>query len=82
MKNKIAMIGIIVEDLSYAEIVNDIFHEHAPLILGRMGIPYKERGISIITLIIEGTEDEISNLTYKLNKIPQITVKSIMPKKN
>ena len=50
MEKRIGIIGIVVEDLSYAERVNEVLHEHADLIIGRMGIPYRERGVSVISL--------------------------------
>ncbi|WP_372998764.1 TM1266 family iron-only hydrogenase system putative regulator, partial [Lutispora sp.] len=54
MDKRIGIIGIVVEDLSCAERVNAILHDYAELIVGRMGIPYRERGVSVITLIVDG----------------------------
>ncbi len=82
MEKRIGIIGIVVEDLSYAERVNEVLHEHADLIIGRMGIPYRERGVSVISLIVDGTNDEISALTGKLGRISSIAVKSMMAKTN
>ncbi|MNP81873.1 hypothetical protein D3C76_1803530 [compost metagenome] len=51
------------------------------VIIGRLGLPYKERGISaVITLVVDATSDEISSLTGKLGKIDGINVKSVMNK--
>lgn len=80
MDKRIGIIGIVVEELSSAERVNAILHEHAELIVGRMGIPYRERGVSVITLIVDGSNDEISALTGKLGRISGITVKSMVTK--
>ncbi|SHI46813.1 TM1266 family iron-only hydrogenase system putative regulator [Lutispora thermophila] len=80
MDKRIGIVGIVVEDLSAAERVNIILHEHAELIVGRMGIPYRERGVSVITLIVDGSNDEISALTGKLGRISGITVKSMVTK--
>jgi putative iron-only hydrogenase system regulator len=80
MDKRIGIIGIVVEELSSAKRVNAILHEHAELIVGRMGIPYRERGVSVITLIVDGSNDEISALTGKLGRISGITVKSMVTK--
>jgi putative iron-only hydrogenase system regulator len=72
----------VVEDLSCAERVNAILHDYAELIVGRMGIPYRERGVSVITLIVDGNNDEISALTGKLGRISGASVKSMVTKNN
>ncbi|MDE5917444.1 MAG: CopG family transcriptional regulator, partial [Oscillospiraceae bacterium] len=50
MEKRIAVIGIIIEEIDYAEYVNEILHEYNSIIIGRMGIPYREKGISVISL--------------------------------
>jgi len=80
LEKRIGIIGIVVEDLSAAERVNAILHEYADLIVGRMGIPYRERGVSVISLIVDGSNDEISALTGKLGRIPGLSVKSMVTK--
>lgn len=81
MEKRIGVIGIVIEDTDKAGIVNNILHDSAEIIVGRMGIPYKERGISIISLIVDGTTDDISAMTGKLGKIDGISVKSAFTKK-
>ncbi|HHY90443.1 MAG TPA: CopG family transcriptional regulator [Clostridiales bacterium] len=80
MENRVGVVGIVVEDTEQAEKINSILHEHASIIVGRMGIPYKERKISVISLIVDGTTDEISALTGKLGKIKDVHVKSALTK--
>lgn len=82
MDKRIGIIGIVVEDLTSAERVNGILHDYAGLIVGRMGIPYRERGVSVITLIVDGSNDDISAMTGKLGRISGITVKSMVTKNN
>lgn len=82
MDQRIGIIGIVIEDFSCVERVNNLLHEHAKFIVGRMGIPYKERGVSVITLIVDGSNDEISALTGKLGRISGATVKSMVTKNN
>lgn len=80
MDKRIGIVGIVIEDLSFVSQVNEILHEYAGLIVGRMGLPYKERGVSVISLIMDGTNDEISALTGKLGRIKGVSVKSMITK--
>ena len=82
MDNRIGVIGIVVEDLSQIAEVNDILHQYSSIIIGRMGIPYKERGVNVISIIVDGTTDEIGALSGKLGKIQGLSVKSALSKKN
>lgn len=81
MEKRVGVVGIVVEDFDSTEKVNTILHDFAKLIVGRMGIPYRERGMSVISLIVDGTSDEISSMTGKLGKLPGINVKSAITKK-
>lgn len=82
MDKRIGVVGIVIEDIKNAIKVNDILHSFAHIIVGRMGIPYKEKNISVISLIVDGTSDEISAMTGKLGKIQGINVKSAITKNN
>lgn len=81
MESRLGVVGIVVKDLENAKIVNNILHSFSHIIVGRMGIPYREKNISIISLIVDGTSDEISSMTGKLGKINGITVKVAIAKK-
>lgn len=81
MDKRIGIVGIVVEDLRSVNQVNETLHEYASLIIGRMGLPYKERDVSVIALIMDGTNDEISALTGKIGRIKGVTVKSMVTKK-
>ncbi len=80
MEKRIGVIGIIVEDLEVTAKLNAILHDYSHLILGRMGVPYRERMVSVISLIVEGTTDDIGALTGKLGKLPGVNVKSALSK--
>lgn len=80
MEKRIAVIGIVIDDLDASETVNSILHDYARLFLGRMGIPCRERNLSVITLIADGTNDEISALTGKLGRVKGVSVKSMIAK--
>lgn len=80
MGTRIALIGIVVEDTNVTEKVNTILHEYGQCIIGRMGIPYREKNVSIISVVIDATNDVISSLSGKLGMIEGINVKTVYSK--
>jgi len=78
MNKRLGVVGIVVESSSAATELNAILHEHAGIIVGRMGIPYRERGLSVISLIVDGTVEEISALTGRLGRVPNTSVKTAL----
>ena len=78
---RIAVIAIVIEDKTKINTVNEILHDYSQMFVGRMGIPFRERKISVITLIAQGTNDNISSLTGKLGRIEGVTVNSMLTKK-
>lgn len=81
MDTRIALIGIIVEDLDKTEKLNTILHEYSAYIIGRMGIPYKEKDVCVISVAIDASNDIISSLSGKLGMITGISVKTMYSKK-
>lgn len=79
-ETRIAVIGIIVEDKKMAEKVNELLHKYGRFIIGRMGLPYEKRGISIISVVIDGPMDSISALSGKLGRLPGVGVKALYSK--
>ena len=78
-ENRVGVVGIVVTDREkQAERVNEILGEFGELIVGRMGIPYRERNVSVIALIVDGSTDELGALTGKLGSIPGVKVKSAL----
>jgi putative iron-only hydrogenase system regulator len=78
-KNRVGVIGIIITDREkQAERVNEILGEFGDVIVGRMGIPYRERNISVIALIVDGDTDTLGALTGRLGSIPGVQVKSAL----
>ncbi len=80
--NRIGIVGIVIEDLSSAPSVNSILHQYNHLIIGRMGLPYKARGISIISIMVDGTNEEIGSLSGKLGQLKGVTAKTALTKKS
>ena len=80
MEKRVALIGIVVENPESVEKLNAILHRHAEYIIGRMGIPYKERGISIISVAIDAPADKINALSGAVGRIDGISSKTIYSK--
>ena len=78
MEKRIGTAIVVIEDTSGIERLNQIVTEHSTLVLGRQGIPMRERGLSIISLVLEGSTDEIGALTGKIGRIPGIRIKSVL----
>ena len=81
MDKRIGFVGIIVGDRVHAvPEVNRILSEHADLILARVGLPCRERRVSVITLVVEATTDELGRLTGQLGLVAGVSVKSGLAK--
>ena len=76
MESRIAIIGIIVEDIDASSKVNDILHDYGMYILGRMGIPYHEKGVNIISIAIDAPQDIISALSGKIGRLKGVSTKT------
>jgi len=80
METRIALIGIIVEDPDSADKINHILHEYRECIVGRMGIPYHKRCVSIISIVVDAPNDVISALSGKLGMLPHVNTKTVYSK--
>lgn len=80
MDKRIAVVGIILEGNNIAEEVNNVLHSYSDIIVGRMGLPYKERNCSVISIIVDADTDKISALTGHLGKIQGVSVKAAISK--
>lgn len=76
METRVAVMGIIVDAPEAVEELNATLHEFAPYIIGRMGVPYRKRNISIISVAIDAPQDAISSLAGKVGNIPGVSVKT------
>lgn len=77
METRIALLGIIVENTESAGQLNYLLHEYSRHIIGRMGIPYRERGVNIISIAIDAPQDVINALSGKIGRLQGITAKTI-----
>lgn len=80
MENRIAILGIIVQDREASEQVNQLLHEYGNYILGRMGIAQSEQHSSIITVVMQCSNDIVSALSGKLGRLDHVQVKSMIAK--
>ena len=75
-ETRIAVIGIVVEDPESVEALNEILHTYRDHIIGRMGIPYRQKGISIISIAVDAPQDVISALSGRVGKLPGVSSKT------
>lgn len=81
METRLAIIGIIVDDRSSAQAVNQLLSEFGDYIKGRMGIPYDEKEVNVISIVIDAPMDYISALSGKLGALPGVSTKTVYSKK-
>jgi len=77
MQTRTAIIGIFVYDAEAADRINDLLHEYSSYIVGRMGIPYREKDVSVISIIINAPEEITGALSGKLGMVRDVQVKTI-----
>ena len=80
MQHRIALVGIIVEDPEAVAEVNETLHNFAEFVIGRMGLPYRQHKISIISVVLDAPPDVVSTVSGKLGMISGVTVKSLQSK--
>ena len=80
METKVALIGIVVENPESVMKLNTLLHEYSAYIIGRMGLPYHKRDISIISVALDAPQDTINALSGKLGKLEGVSTKTIYSK--
>ncbi|MBR5632542.1 MAG: iron-only hydrogenase system regulator [Clostridia bacterium] len=76
-ETRVAVIAIVLENSEFADKVNDLLHDYSQYIIGRMGIPYRERGINVISVAIDAPQDVISALGGKIGRLTGISSKTV-----
>lgn len=76
METRVAVIAIVVENEDSAMELNHILHEYGPYIIGRMGIPYRERGINVISVAVDASQEVISALSGKIGRLTGVSAKT------
>lgn len=80
MENRIALLGIVVEDECSTEPLNRLLSEYKQYVVGRMGIPYRQRGVNLISIVLDAPGDTISSLSGKLGMLPGVSAKTLYAK--
>ncbi|MBQ1925385.1 MAG: iron-only hydrogenase system regulator [Proteobacteria bacterium] len=75
-ETRVAVLGIIVENMDSVEALNAIVHDYRDIVLGRMGIPYRQKKINIVSLAVDAPAEVINALSGKIGRLPGITVKT------
>lgn len=76
METRVAVMSIIVEDIRLADKINAILHEYGEYIIGRMGVPYRKRNISIISVALDAPQNTIASLAGKIGGLNGVSVKT------
>ena len=77
VETRVAVIAIIVRDGTQVAALNDLLHQDGPYIVGRMGVPYREKGVNIISVAMDAPGDVISALSGKLGRLEGVTAKTV-----
>lgn len=78
MEKRIGTAIIIIDDSGKVDVLNKIISDHSEMVLGRQGLPMRERGFSVISLLLEGTTDDLGSLAGKIGKINGLRIKSVL----
>lgn len=81
MENRVAVISIIVENAESVEELNAILHDYRDCVIGRMGIPYREKGICLISVAVDAPQNTISVIAGRIGKLSGVSVKTAMASK-
>ena len=80
METRVAVISIIIEDSGSVQPMNEILHQYADYIIGRMGIPYRAKGINIISIAVDAPMNVINTLSGRIGKLPGVSAKAAYSK--
>ncbi len=75
-ETRVAVMGIIVEDIDSTEELNAILHEYGNFIIGRMGVPYREKNINVVSIALDAPQDTISSMSGRIGKLKGVSVKT------
>lgn len=82
METRVAVLAVIVREDAAVTALNDLLYQYGSYIIGRMGVPYRQRGVNIISVALDAPQDVISALSGKLGRLPGITAKTVYAPEN
>lgn len=77
METRVAVLAVIVREGASVEALNGLLHQYGAYIIGRMGVPYRDKGVNIISVAMDAPADAISALSGKIGRLPGITAKTV-----
>lgn len=77
MDKRVAVLAVIVNDTASTDKLNDLLHDNADYIIGRMGLPYREKDLNIITVVLDAPQDAINTLAGSIGRLPGVEAKTI-----
>ena len=80
VETRVAVIAIIVREGTQVMALNDLLHQYGPYIVGRMGVPYREKGVNIISVVLDAPQDVISALAGRIGRLPGVSAKTAYSK--
>ena len=80
METRVAVISIIIENHDSVQAMNELLHQYSSYVIGRMGIPYRAKGINIISVAVDAPQDQISALSGKIGRLPGVSAKAAYSK--
>ena len=80
METRVAVISIIIENPDSVQAMNELLHQYSSYIIGRRGIPYRAKGINIISVAVDAPQDQISALSGKIGRLPGVSAKAAYSK--
>ena len=80
METIVAVISIIIENPDSVQAMNELLHQYSSYVIGRMGIPYRAKGINIISVAVDAPQDQISALSGKIGRLPGVSAKAAYSK--
>ena len=79
-ESRVAVIGIVVDQTGDTEELNKVLHQYGQYIIGRMGVPYREKGVNIISVVLDAPQDVISALAGRIGRLPGVSAKTAYSK--
>ena len=80
VETRVAVIAIIVREGASVTVLNELLHQYGPHIIGRMGVPYREKGVNIISVVLDAPQDVISALAGRIGRLPGVSAKTAYSK--
>ena len=81
-ETRVAILAIVVEDREKAEELNRVLHDYSGYVIGRMGLPYEKKGISLISVAVDAPQDVISAMAGRIGNIAGVTAKAVYSKRD